>query len=92
LKNKLKPEIAFRYVLKQSRISAEYGETESPSFSVVDLKVSYRALKFLGMTAGIQNLFNQNYYEHLNRSVRGTSSPIYAPGRNFYVSLNLNLM
>ncbi len=91
-KNKLKPEIAFRYVLKQSRISTEYGETETPAFTVVDLKLSYHALKFLGMTVGIQNLFNQNYYEHLNRSIRGSAIPIYAPGRNFYVSLNFNFM
>jgi len=92
VKNKLRPELSFRYVLKQSRVSTAFGETESPAFTVVDLKVSYQILKIFGMTAGVQNLFNQNYYEHLNRSVRGSSIPIYAPGRNFYVSVNFNFM
>lgn len=92
VKNKLRPELSFRYVLKQSRISTAFGETESPAFTVVDLKLSYQILKIFGMTAGVQNLFNQNYYEHLNRSVRGSSIPIYAPGRNFYVSVNFNFM
>jgi iron complex outermembrane receptor protein len=92
VKNKLKPEISFRYVLKQSRISSSFGETETPAFTVVDFKISYQVVRIFGMTAGIQNLFNQNYYEHLNRSIRGSAVPIYAPGRNFYLSVNFNFM
>jgi iron complex outermembrane recepter protein len=93
LDNTLKPEMTFRYVLMQSRISEEFGETPSPAFALLDVKLSYQFHKILGVTAGIQNLFDKHYYEHLNRSVRGNNpNPIYAPGRNFFISLNLNFM
>ena len=93
LNNKLKPELNFRYVLEQARISKEFGETPTPAFALLDVKLSYQFHKIIRLTAGVQNLFNEHYYEHLNRSVRGNNpKPIYAPGRNFFISLNLNFM
>jgi len=93
LKNKLKPEMTFRYVIEQARISKEFGETTTPAFVLMDLKLSYQFHKIVRVTAGVQNLFDENYYEHLNRSVRGNNpKPIYSPGRNFFISLNLNFM
>lgn len=91
IKGKLHPEILFRYVLQQSRISAEYGETITPAFSLMDLRLSYQLLKQLRINAAVNNLFDVRYHEHLTRSVRGTDSfPIYAPGRSFVVSVNLD--
>ena len=92
LKNKLRPEITFRHVIEQSRVSMEYGETITPAFTLLDAKVSYRVHPRFGMAAGVQNLFDETYYEHLNRSVRGTPDPIYAPGRNFFVSITVDFM
>ncbi|MCB9202512.1 MAG: TonB-dependent receptor [Flavobacteriales bacterium] len=83
---KFKPEISFRHVLRQSRISSEFGETETPSFSVFDFDVMYKLSKKVHLNAGILNLFDENYYEHLNRNRINTQKPIYAPGRNFYIS------
>lgn len=88
LDEKLRPEVTFRHVLEQSRISEEFGETPTPSFSLLDLKLSYQLTNSARITAGVNNLFDENYYEHLNRSVRGSNLPIFAPGRNAFASIN----
>ncbi len=88
LKNKLRPEIVFRYVAEQSRISDEFGETVSPSFALLDIRLGYKVSRQFSVHAGVNNLLNEYYYEHLNRSVRGTSNPIFAPGRNVFANLN----
>ena len=90
LKDKLHPEVVFRHVMEQSQISTEFGETVTPSFSLLDVKLSYRLSDAIRLSAGVNNLFDENYYEHLNRSVRGTNDPIFAPGRNVFTSFNLN--
>ena len=87
-RNKVRPELVFRYVTEQSRISSEYGETVTPSFALVDLKLGYILTDQWRINAGINNLFGENYYEHLSRSVRGTSRPIFAPGRNLFVNVS----
>ncbi len=87
-KDKLNPEIVFRYVTEQSRISEEYRETITPAFALLDLKIGYRVTKKLKVNVGVNNLINENYYEHLSRNVKGTMGPIYAPGRNFFANLS----
>lgn len=88
LEDKLQAEISLRHVLKQTRVSSEYGETKTPSFTTVDTKVSYTLFYNVNLHAGINNLFDENYYEHLSRPVRGIMEPMYAPGRNFYTTVN----
>ncbi len=91
LKDRLSPYITFRYVLEQSRISAEFGETVSPSFGLIDLGLSIQVHKLVGIRAGVNNLLDKSYYEHLNRSARGPAAlPIHAPGRSFFLSFNLD--
>jgi iron complex outermembrane receptor protein len=92
LNSTLRPVITFRYVMKQDRISNAFGETETPSFSILDLGLTYQISKSLGASAGVQNLFDEAYYEHLNRFVKGQTRPIHAPGRNVYFSLFIDLM
>jgi len=88
LKDRLRPEVVFRYVAEQSRASAEFGETVTPSFSLLDVKIGYQITSGLSINAGVNNLLDENYFEHLNRSVRGANAPIFAPGRNFFANLN----
>ena len=88
LKDRLRPEVIFRYVADQSRTSSEFGETGTPSFALLDLKIGYQVTNSLSISAGVNNLLDENYYEHLNRSVRGTNNPIFAPGRNIFASVN----
>lgn len=87
-KGKLQPELAFRHVMEQSRISTEYGETTTPSFSLLDVKLAYELTDTVRITLGVNNIFDDNYYEHLARSVRGNNLPIFAPGRNAFASIN----
>jgi len=92
LKNKLNPEISFRYVSKQNRVSEEFGETETPEFTTVDLRITYQIFNTFKITGGVQNLFDVAYYEHLNRGFNGNSTlHIYNPGRNLYLSLNFDI-
>lgn len=88
LKNKLRPELVFRYVTDQSRISGNFGETVTPSFALLDVKLGYQISSKLSVSMGVNNLLDENYYEHLNRSVSGTINPISAPGRNVFTNLN----
>ncbi|MFA8299076.1 MAG: TonB-dependent receptor domain-containing protein [Hyphomicrobiales bacterium] len=85
------PQLRFRYVADQKRISAIYGERTSPSFFTVDLELSYQLLKRMYLSGGIRNITDKAYYEHLNRSVRGTDRPIYAPGRSAFFSISIDL-
>ena len=88
---RLSPYISFRYVLEQNRVSSEFGEKASPSFGLIDLGLSFRLHQIFGITAGVQNLLDVNYYEHLTRSSSGANArPIYAPGRSIFVSFNLD--
>lgn len=92
LDGKLNPEISFRYVMQQDRIATSYGETETPAFNLLDFKIEYQVLKTLKAVGGVNNLFDTAYYEHLNRSVKGTKDAINAPGRNVFIMLTLDLM
>ena len=92
LNNKLIPEISLRHVLKQNRISVEFGEKETPSFTTLDFDVSYKLLKYVTIATGIQNIFDEAYYEHLNRSISGsTTDYIFNRGRNFYFTLVIDI-
>lgn len=86
---KLKPKATLRFVAEQGRISPEFGETLTPSFALVDVGVNYQINKNFGLNIAANNLLDEAYYEHLNRSVRGTPNPIFAPGRNFVAALNI---
>jgi iron complex outermembrane receptor protein len=87
---RLKPELAFRYVLEQSRISQEFGESATPAFALLDLQLAYDITEKIKINTGVRNVLDENYYEHLNRAVRGANAPIYAPGRNFFVNLSVS--
>lgn len=90
LKERLQPEVSLRQVLRQGRVSEEFGETITPAFTLLDVNLAYRVSDWGRLSAGVQNLFDATYYEHLNRSVRGNMPrPIFAPGRNVYVSASV---
>ncbi len=90
--NKVRPLIVYRYVMQQNRISSSFGETHTPAFSVLDLALTWQISKIFSLSGGVQNLFNVAYYEHLSRFVKGQDYPVYAPGRNIYLSAFFDLM
>jgi iron complex outermembrane receptor protein len=92
INEKLIPVATYRHVITQDRISRAFGETKTPSFSLLDISLTYRVSQHLGATLGVENAFDEQYYEHLNRFVKNQPYPIFAPGRNFYLSVFIDFM
>jgi iron complex outermembrane recepter protein len=89
---KLSPVLMYRYVADQERISEEFGENKTPAFSLLDISVDYKLIKSMKISAGVKNLFDEAYYEHLTRAFTGKpDSPLFAPGRNVYLTLSYTL-
>ncbi|HAX96701.1 MAG TPA: TonB-dependent receptor, partial [Prolixibacteraceae bacterium] len=74
--------VSLRHATSQKRISKSFGERETPAFTLVDFSLGYNIAKKIMMNAGIRNLLNETYHEHLNRSMAGTAGmPFHEPGR-----------
>ena len=91
LNQKLIPEFNIRLVAAQNKVSEAYYEPTSPGFTTLDFILTYKYNAHLKVYAGVTNIFNTNYYEHLNRRIIGSESPLYEPGRMFYMNLIFNL-
>jgi len=89
--SKLVPGIRLRIVSAQDNVSEAFYESTSPGFALAGLMIAYQHNSHLKLTAGVDNIFNENYYEHLNRQIIGSKSNFYEPGRNFYVNLIFNI-
>ncbi|MCR9013881.1 TonB-dependent receptor domain-containing protein [Aquiflexum gelatinilyticum] len=88
LDNKLHSAIRLRYVADQNRVSGSFSETASPRFTLLDIDVSYAVSSLIAIKGGAQNLLNETYYEHLNRPIAATGTPLFAPGRNFFLMVS----
>lgn len=82
------PELTIRAVAKKSDISTSFGETPTPGFLLVNFLVDV-SYKFVEVSAGVNNLFDKLYYEHLNRKIKGTGMPVYEPGRSFFINVKI---
>jgi iron complex outermembrane recepter protein len=91
-KHKFKPELSFRYVLEQDRINESFGENSTPEFVLIDIAMEYKINKAFRVKAGVKNLLDEAYYEHLSRAINGKpDQPLYAPGRNIFLTLNYSI-
>ena len=77
------PSLLFRKVGDQNRVSSEFGETITPGFKTVDLSTALHLSDQFEIQFELSNVFNENYYEHLSRSVSAIDSPLLSIGRNF---------
>ncbi|NCA86395.1 MAG: TonB-dependent receptor [Clostridia bacterium] len=91
LDNRLVPQIHLRWATAQNRVSQAYDEKASPSFFVTNINVSYQISELLSASAGVSNLLDAAYYEHLNRRIIGSQAALYEPGRSFYLNIILTL-
>ena len=91
LKDRLIPKISIRMVAAQNQISQSYYELKTPGFVLADLSIYFKYNRYLGISAGVNNIFNNAYYEHLNRRIIGSDLPLYEPGRVFYANLIITL-
>lgn len=91
-----------RMVAEQDRFQQGYGSVvgqdigRTPGFSVFSLNAGYRPKKGTLIAAGIDNLFDKTYAEHISRagaSVAGftQTTRVNEPGRNLWLKLNLAL-
>ncbi len=91
LKGRLTPGFKLRMVSAQNQISEAYYETNTPGFTTLEILLSYQYNTQLTIYGGISNVFNTNYYEHLNRRIIGSSTPYLEPGRICYLNLIIKL-
>ena len=83
-----------RVAARQDHIDPQFPETETPGYQVVDLRGGIHLPGGFSLEAGVENLFDQDYTEHLNRTTalpvgdlaRGEKIPM--PGRYFFVSIS----
>ncbi len=73
-----------RFADQQDRVSAVFDESETPGFSVFDLRAGVEPLKGLNVGFAVLNVFDRQYREHLNRAYRNQpeSGIVWEPGRN----------
>lgn len=68
----------------QNRISKKSGEDATPAFILLHARLGYKAVickKTAELQAGAENIFDRNYYEHLDWK------NIPRPGRNIYLQV-----
>lgn len=90
-KGKFVPKIKVRMVAAQNHVSEASYEQTSPAFVVTSLVLNYTLNKYFKVSGGVNNLFDNAYFEHLNRNIIGSSTNLYEPGRVFYVNLMFNI-
>lgn len=90
LDGKLHTEANLRLVSDQNRVSESFGEGTTPGFTLVDLDASYPIGSKILIKAGVQNLLDETYYEHLSRPIGTDKTPMYSPGRNYFAMVSFN--
>jgi iron complex outermembrane receptor protein len=93
LSGKLMPEISVRKVFEQTRIDESFGETQTPGFWLADAHVNARLFDGVRLIGGVRNIFDEAYYEHLNRqfnpAFESTERSLLEPGRRVFLELNV---
>jgi len=90
LSGKLIPKMALRLVADQKHVSEAFYENTTPGFALLNFSVMYNIHKAAVINAGVNNVFDRAYYEHLNRRIIGSMENFYEPGRVIYATLNLS--
>ncbi len=88
---KIIPKLSYRFVAAQQHVSQAFYEAVTPGFSILNFSVAYKVTRNININAGINNIFDVSYYEHLNRRITGSSEKLYEPGRVFFVNLYLEI-
>lgn len=87
----LTPGVEVRLVAPQKLVSEAFGEKVTPGFVIPSIYLKYTYNAMISVNAGVNNLFNKYYYEHLNRVMIGSTNDLPEPGRVFYLNLNISL-
>lgn len=90
-KNKLISRISTRFVASQNYVSVAMNENSTPGFMLVNMSFLYKLNPHFNISAGVNNLFDLAYYEHLNRRIIGSTTNLYEPGRSIFVNFIINI-
>ncbi len=85
-------EIQDIYSLKQENVDSTLNETPTDSWNVVNLRFSY-IKSGLNLTLGIDNLFDEFYYQYLSflRNPFSAGTKVPEPGRFMYIKVGVNI-
>jgi iron complex outermembrane receptor protein len=81
------------FAAEQDRIDPEFGEDETPSFALFHVRGGKTLSAHWRIEAGIENLFDREYHEHLTREAllpEGDLKPgdeVPGPGRGFHLAV-----
>jgi outer membrane receptor protein involved in Fe transport len=78
-----------RIVNEQNLVATSLGETPTPGFTVFDLRSFWQVNKKLLLTAGVENIGNKFYREHLDPLAGYPTDLLFRQGTNAYVSAQL---
>lgn len=84
-------------VAAQNKISVENEEQKTSGYALFHLSASYQPTQQVTLTAGINNLFDRDYQDHLGGYNRISDNPdiaqgerLHGLGRSGYVGVNVN--
>ncbi len=80
-----------RIITSQNRVSEAYYEVTTPSSTIINLSFRYNLSEKTQISGGVHNLFDEYYYEHLNRRMIGTTQKIFEPGRRFFINISIKI-
>jgi len=87
-------ELGGRFVDKQDRVDESFGEDPTPGYSVFHLRGRLVLARYLAIEAGVENLLDKEYHEHLTREAAmpvgdlAAGDEIPQPGRSVVVGLS----
>lgn len=73
---------------EQDRVALTRGEAPSESYATFDLRAGIAPIPGVNLRFGVQNLFDEEYVNHLNSRNPYNGMPIPEPGRVIYVDLS----
>jgi len=84
-------------IAKQNKVSSENLEDKTSGYALFNLSGQYQATSDIIITAGVNNIFNRNYVDHLGGYNRAAGNADIAVGdrlpgygRNGYINVNYN--
>lgn len=81
--------VQYNITSKQNDIAESFGETSTPGYETLDVKLGVKPIKNLTLGLAALNVFDETYNNHLNFSFNNQAeferTPITEPGRNFSV-------
>ncbi|MCP4978430.1 MAG: TonB-dependent receptor [Maribacter sp.] len=85
-KEKFWANVHYTLTSKQDNISESFGETSTPGYEVMDIRLGVVPIKNLTLGIAALNIFDETYHNHLNFSFKNQvdfgTIPINDPGRN----------